>query len=180
MNSLTPLTFLGGNQSLMASTFTFSISNPFADSSTPRKSILSLWNLHFLALRVTFASRHLWRNARTVGMCSSVFRLWTLASSRYPTRDVTMSGFRYTCSFIHLWKPGGAFMNLKVRTFGWWGPHGVLNAPSHSCPSLIRSWLYPDFMSNLEKMVDSFTWSMIWSMRGRGYESLIVISFSLL
>ena len=62
---------------------------------------------------------------------------------------------------MNLWKKGVAFICLNPRTFDWKVPLWVMSVVRYSCPSLIQIWLYPDFMSNLEKMVEPWTWSMI-------------------
>ena len=55
------------------------------------------------------------------------------------------------------WKASGAFMKLKVITLSWKMPCGVTKAIFHSLPGWMRSWLYPDFMLNLEKYLESHT-----------------------
>ena len=84
MNSQTPWTLEGGIHSQIALHLSLSIWNPSLDSSTPRKSIQSLWNSHFFGLWNIFTSWHSWRNQQTAGTWVWMEGVWMLVSSRYP------------------------------------------------------------------------------------------------
>ena len=71
-------------------------------------------------------------------------------------------------SFINLRKVAGEFDSPKNMTVGLNNPLDVMKAAFHWSPSLILMLLYPDCMSNLVKMVTSFTMSIRLEIRGSG------------
>ena len=81
-------------------------------------------------------------------------------------------------SSMNRWKVAGELHIPKNMTNGSKSPFVVLKAAFHSSPSLILTLLYPDRKSSLVKYLAPFSLSMRSEMRGKGYVSLTVPSFS--
>ena len=69
-------------------------------------------------------------------------------------------------------------MRPKNITFGSYSPYLVLNAALCWSPSLILMLLYPQHMSNLEKIFASLTCEISSSIKGSGYLFRMVYWFS--
>src|SRR5229473_2673968 len=68
--------------------------------------------------------------------------------------------------FIIIWKVAGELVSPKNMTVGSKSPSGVRNAAFHSSPSLMRTLLYPQHISNLVKRVQLARRSIVWGMSG--------------
>ena len=71
-------------------------------------------------------------------------------------------------SFIMVWKVAGEFVSPKNMTVGSKSPLLVWKVAFHSSPSFIRTLLYPQWKSNLEKTLDPFSLSNELLYQGQG------------
>jgi hypothetical protein len=81
-------------------------------------------------------------------------------------------------SFIMVWNVASELVSPKNITNGSNNPRLVRNAAFHVSPSLMRILLYPHLTSIFEKYLASDSLSINSDMSGKGYQFLIVISFS--
>ena len=77
-----------------------------------------------------------------------------------------------------VWNVAEEFVRPKNMTLGSNRPWFVINTAFHSSPSLMRTLLYPQRISNLENSDAPWTHEMSSLMSGRGYLLLMVHSFS--
>ena len=71
-------------------------------------------------------------------------------------------------SFIMVWKVAGELVRPKNMTVGSKSPLLVRKAAFHSYPSFIRTLLYPQRTSNLEKTLDPFSLSTSSCISSKG------------
>jgi hypothetical protein len=81
-------------------------------------------------------------------------------------------------SFIIVWNVAGKLVSPKNITNGSNNPRLVQNTAFHVSPSLMRILLYPHRTSIFEKYCASDSLSISLDMSGKGYQFLMVISFS--
>jgi hypothetical protein len=76
--------------------------------------------------------------------------------------------------FIIIWNVAGELVSPKNMMVGSNNPLLVIKAAFHSSPSLIRTLLYPQWMSNLVYSEQLFNRSISSGIRGSGYAFQIV------
>ncbi len=105
---------VGAGQCLTHSTFSGSVSTPFADTICPKYFTLCLnrWHLLGLILSPAFLSR--WNMSLSRWKCSSTVRLKMITSSEHTRHIVQCSPARTAC--ISLWKVLGALHSPNGMT----------------------------------------------------------------
>ena len=168
---------VGGFASRNDLVFALSISNFPGLITWPRYSTESLKNVHFLIFKVTPASPKAVRISSTCCMCSSTDLENMIMSSMYTRQVFHLERERMTSR--PGWKVAGALVRPNGMRVYWNCPAWQTNAvfPRSSFGTSICQ--YQLNASSVVKMRASPRVSMHSSMRGRGYESLTVIVFSL-
>ena len=168
--------YRGVGHLVIASIFLGSVAMPSFDMTNPKHSTFWWKRWVFLGLSFKFASLRRVNTSLNQSTCSSKVRLKIIMSSMYIRH---ISQWRPVSTFsINLSKVAGAFARPKGITLKWKSPYWFQNAVFSLSSGCIGTCQYPLERSSVENHTDPCNASKDSSMRGSGYESLIVKEFT--
>ena len=155
--ALTSRTVCGVGQSAMPFSLVRSICIVPWLKTTPKNSMDLFSKRHFSGLRNRSCFASLSKTQCTSFQCRDLsFSVCTRMSSMYIVSQPSSNSLA-KITFIIVWKVAGELVSAKNITLGSYNPQFMMKAAFHSSPCLMRTLLYPHWMSNFENKAAPFT-----------------------